>query len=180
MKRAILSLSFLACASYAAPLPLNPFATLNSEADKEESAAATPADAPAEGADNKSAASAQAADGSAQAGTTAENQQQAAGASDADETLMARLTRRLEEADTLMSQVKKPSRTLNSSMKRFKDRAARDLDDIRKVTGEVRDLNEKYNNTLTGGFEFTVVTAGDRDKYVRDAQAAYEAMLPDM
>lgn len=183
MKRAILSLSFLACASYAAPLPQHTSALLNSEADKEEIGADAPAasaEPSAEGAENKSTDSAQGSAAGGNAAPTPENQQPAAGSQGDEETLIARLTRSLEEADNLMSQVKKPSRTLSSSMKRFKERAARDLEEIRKVASEVRDLNEKYNNTLTGSFEFTVVTAADRDKYVRDARAAYEAMLTDM
>lgn len=200
MKSSILSLSFLACGiavAQAAPLSTTPFTPLEAPPGKADAAgkaapaeaktsgsSATPADATADGAAAPGAAAADGAVGAQGAATPAAQlgqnpQAQAPQAQPEEESLVSRLRRLTEDVDARMAKLKKPSRMLSSSHRRFKERAERDLKEIMETSGEVRDLNEKYSNTLTGPFEFTI-SAADRDKYVRDAEAAYQAMVTDM
>lgn len=183
MKSSILSLSFLVCgiaAAQASPLSTSSFMPLAQQPGKTDApgkADATPDDA-AGAASKPAAASAEAVPPAAQPNQTPQAQPPQTQAE--EESLVSRLRRLTEEVDTRMTALTKPSRMLSSSHRRFKERAERDLTEIMETAGEVRDLNEKYSNTLTGPFEFTVVSAADRDKYVRDAEAAYQAMLTDM
>ncbi|HIX87975.1 MAG TPA: hypothetical protein H9976_02550 [Candidatus Akkermansia intestinavium] len=191
MKPSLLSLSFIVCGITAAQAAPSATSLLTPPTEQAAKAGATGKSAPAETSGSSDASGSEAAtqaaasaDGSAAAETPAAQpgqnpQAQAPQTQPEEESLVSRLRRLTEDVDARMATLKKPSRMLSSSHRRFKERAERDLKEIMETSGEVRDLNEKYSNTLTGPFEFTV-SAADRDKYVRDAQAAYQAMLTDM
>lgn len=95
-----------------------------------------------------------------------------------DETL--RLRQKLEQIDTQMATLQKPSSALQNMSKNTKTRVTKNLADMDKLVQEINELQEKFNQTGSGDFSFDIVPVEDRDKYAKDGKAAYKAMIVDM
>jgi len=91
-----------------------------------------------------------------------------------------RLREKLASVDTELATISKPSRSLVQRCKSRKNYINDRLEHLDKVAMEVAALQERFNSTNNKEFDFTIVRGDDRDKYVRDGKAAYNAMVIDM
>lgn len=91
-----------------------------------------------------------------------------------------RLREQLTQVDTELASLSAPSRSLKSLCENRKRTLTAKLAEIDRVAIQVAELQTQYNNVTSGAYEFTVINSNDRDKYSRDAQAAYQAMLIDV
>lgn len=91
-----------------------------------------------------------------------------------------RLREQLAQVDTELASLSAPSRSLKSLCENRKRTLNAKLAEIDRVAIQVAELQTQYNNVTSGDYEFTVINSNDRDKYTRDAQAAYQAMLIDV
>lgn len=91
-----------------------------------------------------------------------------------------RLREKLASVDTELATISKPSRSLVQRCKSRKSQINSQLERLDKVAMEVAALQERFNSTTNKEFDFTIVRGDDRDKYVRDGKAAYNAMVIDM
>lgn len=91
-----------------------------------------------------------------------------------------RLREKLAAVDTELAAISKPSRSLVQRCKSRKSQINGQLERLDKVAMEVAALQERFNSNNSKEFDFTIVLGGDRDKYVRDGKAAYNAMIIDM
>lgn len=91
-----------------------------------------------------------------------------------------RLREKLARIDTEMSKISKPSRSLISQTTSVKNRITRQLADLDKRSLEVSDLQDKFNKAGAADFTFEKISVDERDRYVRDGEAAYLAMKNDM
>ena len=91
-----------------------------------------------------------------------------------------RLREQLAQVDTELASLSAPSRSLKSLCENRKRTLTAKLAEIDRVAIQVAELQTQYNNVTSGAYEFTVINSNDRDKYSRDAQAAYQAMLIDV
>lgn len=91
-----------------------------------------------------------------------------------------RLREKLARIDTEMSKISKPSRSLINQTTSVKNRITRQLADLDKRSLEVSDLQDKFNKAGAADFTFDKVRVDERDRYVRDGEAAYLAMKNDM
>lgn len=183
MKKSLLLLAFATgCALYTAD-------TVRAEAE----AAAPAADASAKPADSEQATEPAKQDGEktdAQASNEAkpaegtqnqeQNKDQSQAGGNAATDVTASLRKKVQQIDIGLASISKPSRYLVSSCTRVKQHAEKELKELDELASKVTSLTEMFNNAQTGEFPFTEVTDEDRDKYQRDAMAAYNAMLTDM
>lgn len=95
-----------------------------------------------------------------------------------DETL--RLRQKLEQLDTQLATLKKPSASLKSMSNNTKQRVTKNLADMDKLVQEINELQQKFNQTGSGDYTFEIVPVEDREKYEQDGSAAYKAMMIDM
>lgn len=91
-----------------------------------------------------------------------------------------RLREQLALVDTELASLSAPSRSLMSLCENRKRTISAKLAEIDRLAIKVAELQTQYNNVTSGAYEFTVINSNDRDKYTRDAQAAYQAMLIDV
>lgn len=91
-----------------------------------------------------------------------------------------RLREKLASIDTILGKITKPSRALQSQCNNVKSRVTRQLPDMDKRALEVSKLQEEFNKAGAADYSFDKVTFEQRDQYVRDAEAAYRAMVVDM
>lgn len=91
-----------------------------------------------------------------------------------------RLREKLARIDTEMGKISKPSRSLISQTTSVKNRITKQLADLDKRSLEVTDLQDKFNKAGAADFTFDKVSVEERDRYVRDGEAAYLAMKNDM
>lgn len=91
-----------------------------------------------------------------------------------------KLREKLALVDSELASLSNPSRSLQTSCKNSKTAVEKRLGDLDKQAIEVADLQTKFNQISGAEFEFTHITNNDRDKYHRDGQAAYKAMLIDV
>lgn len=174
-----LLMSLTGCALYATD-------TLRAEETPAAPPAADPAaqapDADAQKSDATQGEEAKPEDGAAQPADAAASQQAAPATqgSDAATNVTAALREKLAQIDVGLSSISKPSSYLVSSCNRVKQLAEKELKELDEMASKVTSLTEVFNNPNTGDFVFTKVTNEDRDKYLRDAQAAYKAFLTDM
>lgn len=91
-----------------------------------------------------------------------------------------RLRERLAQVDSELASLSAPSRSLKSLCENRKRTLNAKLAEIDRVAIQVAELQTQYNNVTSGAYEFTVINSNDRDKYTRDGQAAYQAMLIDV
>ncbi len=91
-----------------------------------------------------------------------------------------RLRQQLESIDQQLAALTKPSRSLTTSANSTKSRVERQLADMDRLALEVASLQQKFHEAGSGAYNFTEVTADQRDAYMRDGTAAYKAMVVDM
>ena len=157
------------------------------------SAAPEPTPAPTEGADTASPAETPAADGET---PPAEGEAQPAEGEaepaaeptpttpelDADKVkdVTLRLREKLARIDTELTTLTNPSPSLLRLCESRKKMVEAKLAELDKLALQVADLQTRYNTVKGADYTFTHVSVDDRDKYVRDGQAAYKAMLIDV
>lgn len=91
-----------------------------------------------------------------------------------------RLREKMASIDAILSRITKPSRSLQSQCSNVKTRVGRMLPDMDKKALEVIKLQEEFNKAGAADYSFDKVSVEQRDQYVRDAEAAYNAMVIDM
>ncbi|MBQ2379507.1 MAG: hypothetical protein II295_03860 [Akkermansia sp.] len=91
-----------------------------------------------------------------------------------------RVREKLAQVDAEMNTLSKPSKSLINSVTRTKKDLERKMTELDKIAIEVADLQSKFNQVAGGDYVFTHVSNNDRDKYMRDGQAAHKAMLIDV
>ncbi len=91
-----------------------------------------------------------------------------------------RLRSKLGEAEKAYEGLRAPSKSIQRRFKTMKERITGSLDKLDKQALTVADLQQKFNQAGQGEFTFDVVTSEQRDLYVRDGKAAYDAMVIDM
>lgn len=106
------------------------------------------------------------------------NVQQQAGTEKAKDATL-RLRDALQKIDASLAEVNKPSRSLRSICDSTKLRVETQLKNLDKLSLEVADLQSKFNTSGIADYQFQT-KPDDRDLFLRDATAAYEAMVIDM
>ena len=91
-----------------------------------------------------------------------------------------RLREQLAHVDAELASLSAPSRSLKSLCENRKRTLTSKLAELDRLAIQVAELQTQYNNVTSGAYEFTVINSDDRDKYTRDALAAYQAMLIDV
>ena len=91
-----------------------------------------------------------------------------------------RLREKLASLDAIVAKISKPSRALQSQCNNVKSRVTRQLPDMDKRALEVSKLQDDFNKAGAADYSFDKVSADQRDQYVRDGEAAYNAMVVDM
>lgn len=91
-----------------------------------------------------------------------------------------RLRARMEEAEKELAAISKPSRQLQSRCKSTKSYVTSQLERMEAAATEIAQLQEKLDGATAHDYQFTIVPADQRDKYVQDGLAAHKAMLTDM
>ena len=91
-----------------------------------------------------------------------------------------RLREKLANLDAIVGKISKPSRALQSQCNNVKTRITRQLPDMDKRTLEVSKLQDDFNKAGAADYSFDKVSMDQRDQYVRDGEAAYNAMVVDM
>lgn len=147
----------------------------------EDAAAADGAASPAEGAAADDAAATQPAEGEAQP-TEGEPTPNTAPEPDADKVkdVTLRLREKLARIDAELATLTNPSRSLLRLCESRKKMVENKLAELDKLALKVADLQSRYNTVKGADYTFTHVSVDDRDKYTRDGQAAYKAMLIDV
>ncbi|MBQ8516590.1 MAG: hypothetical protein IJ498_03315 [Akkermansia sp.] len=90
-----------------------------------------------------------------------------------------RLREKVQRIDNELSGIQKPSRTLTSICNNTKARVNQQLEEMDKLSLQVAEQQVKFNAAGVADYQFSVLPE-DRDKFLRDATAAYNAMLIDM
>lgn len=91
-----------------------------------------------------------------------------------------RLREKLAKMQEEMAKITKPTRALINQTNSVKNRITRQLDDMDRRALEIAKLQEEFNKAGAADFTFDKVSSDERDRYVRDGQAAYKAMRVDM
>ena len=73
-----------------------------------------------------------------------------------------------------------PSPSLTSRYNSSLRRLERNMAELHRQATQVSELQTRYNTAVGGDYTFTIVTNADRDKYMRDGRAAYDAMVIDV
>lgn len=179
MKKTILSLFALSISIVQADEARNAPATNEPATPATDAKAEAPATAPAAGEAAKQGESAgeqpKAAEG--QEGT-AQPEQRKGDEKAQDATL--RLREKLATMEAEMAKITKPTRSLISQTNNVKNRITRQLDDMDRRALEIARLQDEFNKAGAADFTFDKVSVDERDRYVRDGQAAYKAMRVDM
>ena len=90
-----------------------------------------------------------------------------------------RLREKLQKIDTELAGIKNPSRTLLSICNNTKARVNAQLIPMDKLSLQVAELQVKFNAAGVADYQFSV-TPEEREQFLRDATAAYDAMVVDM
>lgn len=91
-----------------------------------------------------------------------------------------RLRNKLAAIDTELAKITKPSRALISQTNSVKNRVTRQLEKMDKNALEVARLQDEFTKAGAADFTFDKISHEERDRYVRDGEAAYKAMRIDM
>ncbi len=148
-----------------------------------EQPAATPAEAPA---DDTAKQETPAATAEQPAATTeqpaqetpAQQEQRKVDEKAKDATL--RLREKMTTMDTELAKITKPTRSLVSRVNSVKTRITRQLEDMDRRALKIAQLQTEFNEAKGADFTFDKISVDERDRYMRDGQAAYKAMLVDM
>lgn len=90
-----------------------------------------------------------------------------------------KLRDKLQKIDRELADVRNPTRTLLSICNNTKARVNSQLSNMDRLALKVAELQVKFNAAGVADYQFTV-TPEERDRFLRDATAAYEAMVIDM
>lgn len=90
-----------------------------------------------------------------------------------------RLREKVQLIDKELAGIQKPSRTLTSICANTKTRVNQQLEEMDKLSLQVAELQVKFNAAGVAEYQFSV-PPDDRDKFLKDATAAYNAMVIDM
>lgn len=96
-----------------------------------------------------------------------------------DKTVQA-LKEKAASIETALATVEKPSATLKSRCKSVQGRLESEFARIEKLRDDVKDLYSSRTALSKSNYELTKIKPEDRDRYARDAKAAYNAMQADM
>lgn len=91
-----------------------------------------------------------------------------------------KLRAKLASIETELASITSPSRSLVSACNNSKSSLEKRLADLDKQALEVAELQTRFNQISGGEYVFKHVSSDARDKYLRDGQAAYNAMLIDV
>ena len=91
-----------------------------------------------------------------------------------------RLREKLAKIDSETAKISKPSRALLNQTRNVKERISRQLTDMDQRALEIAKLQDDFNKAGADDFTFSKIRADERDRYIRDGQAAYQAMKIDM
>lgn len=106
------------------------------------------------------------------------NLKQASGEDKAKDVTL-RLREKVQLIDKELAGIQKPSRTLTSICTNTKARVNQQLEEMDKLSLQVAELQVKFNAAGIAEYQFSVLP-DDRDKFLKDATAAYNAMVIDM
>lgn len=101
---------------------------------------------------------------------------QVAVAEDSSRRLREKLDQMKAEYEALSSPSPSLTSRYNSSLRRLE----RNMAELHRQATQVSELQTRYNTAVGGDYTFTIVTNADRDKYMRDGRAAYDAMVIDV
>ncbi len=90
-----------------------------------------------------------------------------------------RLREKVQLIDKELAGIQKPSRTLTSICTNTKSRVNQQLEEMDKLSLQVAELQVKFNAAGVAEYQFSVLPE-KRDQFLKDATAAYNAMLIDM
>lgn len=106
------------------------------------------------------------------------NVQQQAGTDKAKDATL-RLREKMQLLDSSLEEINKPSRSLRSICESTKNRIVTQLKNLDKLSLEIAELQNKFNNSGMADYQFQIKPE-ERDVFLHDATAAYEAMVIDM
>lgn len=106
------------------------------------------------------------------------NLKQVAGEDKAKDATL-RLREKIQTIDKELAGIQKPSRTLISICTNTKTRVNQQLEEMDKLSLQVAELQVKFNAAGVADYQFSVLPE-NRDQFLKDATAAYNAMLIDM
>lgn len=182
MKKTILSLFALSLSFAQADEAKNAPAAPAAPAPATDAKATTPATAPTAGEAAKQGESAgeqpKAAEGQEEKKEANQPEQRKGDEKAQDATL--RLREKLAVMEAEMAKITKPTRSLISQTNNVRNRITRQLDDMDRRALEIAKLQDEFNKAGAADFTFDKVSVDERDRYVRDGQAAYKAMRVDM
>lgn len=182
MKKTILSLFALSLSFAQADEAKNAPAAPAAPAPATDAKATTPATAPTAGETAKQGESAgeqpKAAEGQEEKKEANQPEQRKGDEKAQDATL--RLREKLAVMEAEMAKITKPTRSLISQTNNVRNRITRQLDDMDRRALEIAKLQDEFNKAGAADFTFDKVSVDERDRYVRDGQAAYKAMRVDM
>lgn len=182
MKKTILSLFALSLSFVQADEAKNAPAAPAAPAPATDAKATTPATAPTAGEAAKQGESAgeqpKAAEGQEEKKEANQPEQRKGDEKAQDATL--RLREKLAVMEAEMAKITKPTRSLISQTNNVRNRITRQLDDMDRRALEIAKLQDEFNKAGAADFTFDKVSVDERDRYVRDGQAAYKAMRVDM
>ncbi len=182
MKKTILSLFALTLSFAQADEAKNAPAAPADPAPATDVKAATPSTAPTAGEAAKSVESAgeqpKATEGQEEKKETNQPEQRKGDEKAQNATL--RLREKLAVMEAEMAKITKPTRSLISQTNNVRNRITRQLDDMDRRALEIAKLQNEFNKAGAADFTFDRVSVDERDRYVRDGQAAYKAMRVDM
>ena len=91
-----------------------------------------------------------------------------------------RLREKLDQLKAEYEALSSPSSSLTSLYNSRVRTLERNMADLHRQATQVSELQARYNTAVSGDYTFTIVSNADRDKYLRDGRAAYDAMVIDV
>lgn len=96
------------------------------------------------------------------------------------QNLIHKLQQQIDEIDKQFTQINDPSSLLVGMLKSRKSRIEEYLVRINELAVDLAALQEEFNETNTGAYEFTAASDEERFKYTIEGTAAYNAMMNDL
>lgn len=96
------------------------------------------------------------------------------------EEIKADLDKMLAEADQRVAAITKPKFSLERRLKRLHELVEKRLPDIEKECQELAEIRKDLAEVVGEPFQFTKVTPDQRDLFVKEGKALYDAMVAEM
>lgn len=96
------------------------------------------------------------------------------------QNLTLKIRAQMEEIDKQFALIKEPTSMLSSMIESRKERIEQSIVRINETALELAALQEEFNQTNTGAYNFKCETDLDRYKYTQDGLAAYKSMMMDL